>query len=148
MLRSERGQNVIETALVSVFVLIPLFAGMVDLGRAFFSYIQLTNAAREGARAASRLSCYNDNPAQRAVYAQWIRDFAIIEVDPAWLVVAGPLTIDIDSDPLPAAGCVDTGEPIEVRVSFLYETILPGTGDFTMSSSSTMSRVAPALAGP
>lgn len=42
--------------MVEFAILLPLFllviAGIVDLGRAFFTQIELTNAAREGARAA------------------------------------------------------------------------------------------------
>ena len=52
----ERGQAVLETALVSV-VLLLLFAGAVDVGRMFYHYINITNAAREGARAAVRQPC-------------------------------------------------------------------------------------------
>jgi Flp pilus assembly protein TadG len=48
---SERGAAVVEFA-----IMLPLFllviGGVVDFGRAFFTQIQLTNAAREGARAA------------------------------------------------------------------------------------------------
>lgn len=47
--RDERGQSLIEMTLV-VGVLLLLVAGTVDLGRAFHTYIVLTNAAREGAR--------------------------------------------------------------------------------------------------
>jgi Flp pilus assembly protein TadG len=54
MLRSERGQNLVELALVMFFVLVPLLAGVADLGRAFYSYIAITNGAREGARYGAR----------------------------------------------------------------------------------------------
>lgn len=49
----ERGANLVEFALV-LFVLALLMMGVVDFGRAFYSYITITNAAREGARRASR----------------------------------------------------------------------------------------------
>ena len=55
----ERGQAVLETALITV-VLLLLFAGAIDVGRMFYHYIAVTNAAREGARMASRLPCYPD----------------------------------------------------------------------------------------
>ncbi|MGB8382597.1 MAG: TadE family protein, partial [Dermatophilaceae bacterium] len=49
--RRERGAAAIEFALLlPVFLLV--IAGIVDFGRAFFTQIELTNAAREGARAA------------------------------------------------------------------------------------------------
>lgn len=49
----DRGANLIEMALVMVLLLIML-AGVVDVGRAFYTYIAITNAAREGARYGSR----------------------------------------------------------------------------------------------
>jgi len=45
----ERGANLVEFALVAMLLLL-LLAGVVDLGRAFHSYIVITNASREGAR--------------------------------------------------------------------------------------------------
>ena len=47
--RRERGQSLVETAVVFP-ILILLLAAIVDFGRAFDAYIVLTNAAREGAR--------------------------------------------------------------------------------------------------
>jgi Flp pilus assembly protein TadG len=48
----ESGQSLVETALV-VPILLLLLAAIIDFGRAFDTYIVLTNAAREGARFAS-----------------------------------------------------------------------------------------------
>jgi hypothetical protein len=45
---SERGQSMIELA-ISFIVLILLLAGITDLGRAFFTYSSLRDAAQEGA---------------------------------------------------------------------------------------------------
>jgi Flp pilus assembly protein TadG len=53
MLRSERGQSLVELALVLPLLLL-LFGGIVDLGRVFYTYIGLTNATREGARTGAR----------------------------------------------------------------------------------------------
>jgi len=47
--RRERGQSLVETAIVLPILLL-LVAAVVDFGRAFDAYIVLTNAAREGAR--------------------------------------------------------------------------------------------------
>lgn len=53
--RTVRGSDS-GAAMVEFAILLPVFlltiAGIVDFGRAFFTQIQLTNAAREGARAA------------------------------------------------------------------------------------------------
>jgi hypothetical protein len=45
----ERGQSLVETAIIFPLLLL-LLAAVVDFGRAFDAYIVLTNAAREGAR--------------------------------------------------------------------------------------------------
>ena len=50
LLRSERGQTMVETAIVLPVVVLMLVA-MVDAGRVFHSWIVVTNGAREGARA-------------------------------------------------------------------------------------------------
>ena len=44
----ESGQSLVEVA-ISMTVLLILLAGVVDLGRAFFTYITLRDAAQEGA---------------------------------------------------------------------------------------------------
>ena len=44
----DRGQGLVEFA-VGVIVLIILLMGMLDLGRAFFSYLSILDAAQEGA---------------------------------------------------------------------------------------------------
>jgi Flp pilus assembly protein TadG len=55
----ERGANLVEFALVLPLLLLML-VGVADLGRAFTTYIAITNAAREGARYASRWPNYRD----------------------------------------------------------------------------------------
>ena len=79
MKRSERGSNLVEFALV-LPLLVLILAGMADIGRAFNSYMVITNAAREGARAASRLSCYPTDAAQRAAYKARIEQIVRDEV--------------------------------------------------------------------
>ena len=50
--RQEKGQSLVEMAF-SIIVLLILLAGIVDLGRLFFTYIALRDAAQEGAIFAS-----------------------------------------------------------------------------------------------
>lgn len=50
--RSQRGQSLVEFALVVPVFLVLLFA-LVDFGRGFQAWIEVTNAAREGARVGS-----------------------------------------------------------------------------------------------
>lgn len=51
--RKWKGQSIVEVAL-SLPILALLLAGMMELGMLFFAYVQVVNASREGARAASR----------------------------------------------------------------------------------------------
>jgi Flp pilus assembly protein TadG len=64
---AERGQATLEFALVLPVLLTVLFA-IFELGTAFGDYIEVSAAARDGARAAS-VSRLQPNPAQRAVDA-------------------------------------------------------------------------------
>jgi Flp pilus assembly protein TadG len=48
----ERGQSLVEFSLILPVFLLLLFA-MVDYGRAYYSWLVVTNAAREGARASA-----------------------------------------------------------------------------------------------
>ena len=50
--RNDRGGSMVELALLLPLLLL-IFAGIGDLGRAFRDYIIITNVAREGARYAS-----------------------------------------------------------------------------------------------
>ncbi len=49
---TERGQSLVEFAMVLPLFLLLLFS-IVDFGRAFYTWLVVTNAAREGARAAA-----------------------------------------------------------------------------------------------
>jgi Flp pilus assembly protein TadG len=52
LLHNQRGQSMIEFALILPLMVL-IIVGIFDLGRAFFAYISITNAAREGARVAT-----------------------------------------------------------------------------------------------
>ena len=58
--RRERGANLIEFAL-SITLLLVILGGVVDVGRAFHSYVTITNAAREGARHGSKYPRDDEN---------------------------------------------------------------------------------------
>jgi Flp pilus assembly protein TadG len=47
-IKSERGQSLVELA-ISIFILVYLLAGAVEFGLAFFQFVQLRDAAQEGA---------------------------------------------------------------------------------------------------
>ena len=126
MLRSERGQSLVELALV-LPLLILLLAGIADLGRAFFSYIEITNAAQEGARAGSRLPCYTGNAVQRLAMKTSITNAAVAEAANSGVTLAAG-NITIIPDPV-SVGCPTptAHAPLRVRVDLTFNSILSGT---------------------
>lgn len=52
--KRESGSAIVETALVSILVLIPLLLGAIDFGRAFYVSIEVANAARTAVQYASQ----------------------------------------------------------------------------------------------
>lgn len=122
-LPEERGANLVEMALVTGLLLL-LLMGVADFGRAFNNYIIITNAAREGARYASR---YPHLPDQ--IRAATIREAA----DSGVTLAGGDITIvGLNAGP---------GSPIEVRVEYQFPTImggLIGLEDLTLRSRTQM----------
>jgi Flp pilus assembly protein TadG len=52
-IRRERGQSIVEFALVLAFVILPFTMVFIEASVMLYEYVALTNAAREGARAGS-----------------------------------------------------------------------------------------------
>ena len=99
--RHDRGANLVEMALVTVLLLL-LLAGIADLGRAFYTYIVIANASREGARYASRFP--ND--------ANGIRNVVIQEL-------SGTLQSDVREDEIDITSTdFQPGSPIQVTVHY------------------------------
>ncbi|NIN68293.1 MAG: pilus assembly protein, partial [Anaerolineae bacterium] len=48
LLRHERGQSLVEFS-ISMMVVLMLLSGVLDIGRAFYGYLALRDAAQEGA---------------------------------------------------------------------------------------------------
>ena len=51
--KEEAGQSLVEFALVTIFVILPLTMVFIEASVLLYKYVALTNAAREGARAGS-----------------------------------------------------------------------------------------------
>ncbi|HET7035261.1 MAG TPA: TadE/TadG family type IV pilus assembly protein [Thermomicrobiaceae bacterium] len=104
-----RGQSIVEFGLVLPMLLL-LMLGTLDLGRAFFDYIQMRNAAYEGARYASRFP--SDTTGAKAKVTQH--------------GVPSATTISITFDP---SNCCTVDETATVTVS-LTHTFTPITTSF------------------
>jgi Flp pilus assembly protein TadG len=52
-IEQEKGQSLVEFALVLIFVIVPFTLAFIETSILLYEYVSLTNAAREGARAGS-----------------------------------------------------------------------------------------------
>ncbi len=111
-----RGQGLVEFALVLPLLVLIIF-GVLDLGRAFYSLIAITNAAREGAR----YGAYHADD----MAVGWTGVVAAVRRE------AAGSGIDLSSSPINVA-CpdfnvdwwCDRGEPITVSVSYDFDLLL------------------------
>ena len=73
----ETGQSLVEVA-ISMTLILVLLAGLVDLGRAFFTYITLRDAAQEGASYAAVINTRLLNSSDIPNYCSNITDRVLI----------------------------------------------------------------------
>lgn len=100
----ERGQALVEFALILPVMLLMLFA-LVDFGRGFYTWLLVTNAAREGARVAATQKDYNT--VQTRIYD------SIGDLDPGKL----------DITPTNVQGV--RGEAVEIDLVYEFEFVTP-----------------------
>ncbi len=118
--KRERGQATVELA-ISLTLLLLILVGALDLGRAFFGYISIVNAAREGARVSAVLR----NPMQIVPAAK--REITGAGLDPNQLTVT--------------ATWGGNGRPVVVTATYPFQFIISGVLPFariTLSSTATM----------
>ena len=110
----ERGNSLVETALVLPSLLI-LFLGIVEVGFLLFSHVQVTNAAREGARYGS-LCRLNDNCDQltSVVKATVFGEAQFLNMTDA--ASGGNTTVVVQ--PASLTGVPAVGAPITVTVTY------------------------------
>lgn len=118
--RSERGQGLLEFALVLPILLI-VFLGILDLGRVYFEVIGLTSAAREGAR---YLTIHPDDVSNDFGMYYDTESFTIREAGYSGIVLTRaqitPSCVNADDDP----DFCDPGRPATVTVEHEFELVL------------------------
>jgi len=118
--KGERGQSLVEFALIVPLFLLLVFA-IVDFGMGFYSWITVTNAAREGAR-------FGVVGADSAAITDRVNDTAGS--------LSGPnLTITVDN--ATDQGGV-SGEELSVSVDYEYELITPVSSLLNMISGGSL----------
>ena len=129
---SEKGQNLVEMAIVLPFLLIIVF-GVIDLGRVFFASINLTNAAREGVR----FLTMHPNDVANPYTAFWGSKSAAIEEASFNHILLNGVDVSVD--------CIneddndeycDSGTPAEVVVTHDFDLIM----GWILSDSLTVTR--------
>lgn len=117
---TERGQALVEFTMVLPLLLVLLFA-LVDFGRAFYTWMLVTNAAREGARAAAVQAPQSE--VQARIYGSFCKSYPSgCSLNPA------PLTIDWSGANI--QGPRGSASVIKVQYSFQFVTPLGGILQF------------------
>lgn len=132
----QSGQSLVEMA-ITLTLLITLLAGLVDIGRAFFAWIAIRDAAQEGALYGSI------NPSDAAGVISRARETAASQVDLTQLTTPAPT--------ITGNACANTtgSNAITVNVIYNYNTITPflsaiiGTQVITVRASSTNTIISP-----
>jgi Flp pilus assembly protein TadG len=115
-IKSEHGQSLVELA-ISIVILIYLLAGAVEFGMVFFQYVQLRDAAQEGALYGSMHPTDTTGIQTRAKNAS-----------------SSP--IDLADDPTVTVDVVDTdgiyceGGSLQVTVSYPHQVFMPFMSQF------------------
>lgn len=133
----ERGQGLIEFALVALFVLLTMFA-IIDFARVFFGYATMANGVREGARYAV-VHPYDDAGIEDAARAMMVVLGESVDVQVSFPAQdqGGNLYFDQMGNPCTNA---DRGSrcPVLVTASSDFSVWTPIVPSFTMAASATM----------
>ena len=123
-MKDEKGQGLVEFAVGITFLLV-LLAGVLDLGRGYFSYIALQDAAQEGASYASIAPTDIDGIRER------VRATSSNPID---FVLFDDSQIDVQ---LPGGSC--TGNDVKVTVEIDFRLVAPffSGNSLTLSAEAT-----------
>lgn len=126
--RRRPGQALVEFALIAP-VLILIFAGVLDLGRVFFTYEAAINAAREAAR-----YC--------ALYYAQSPDLNVV-VEDEMGVASLPSGASVTASPTCDSSSLVQGQPVTVSVTLpvavpLFSGIVGGSGSVMITAAGTM----------
>lgn len=122
--KSERGQSLVELA-ISLVVLLFLLSGIVEFGLAFFQFVQLRDAAQEGALYGST------KPDDVAGIMDRIEGSSNTPIDLPTEIANGTVTVQIRINDVHAPGTSDydnracEGNAIKVRVSYTHNVFMP-----------------------
>lgn len=119
---SERGQSLVEFA-ISLVILIWLLTGAVEFGMAYFQFVQLRDAAQEGALYGSL------NPSDNTGIMSRIRQSSQspIDLSDSSIVPDSNITITL-------SGSACEGNGIEVEITYDHKVFMPFVSEITGST--------------
>ena len=135
--KAEHGQSMVEMALMLV-ILLTIMSLVLDMGRAYFSYIAIHNAAGEGALyAAINPRCPHSSPSPSGYDCSDPNnvDYRVKEESPSGLVDKTKINVTItyaDGTSAYSDANIHEGEPVTVTVTYgftmlgPYSPIVPG----------------------
>ncbi len=133
--KKQSGQSLVEMA-ITLTLLMTLLAGVVDIGRAFFAWVAIRDAAQEGALYGSI------NPSRSDLITDRARAAAASAVDLSQLTVSAPV--------FSGGQCAsaDGSNSIRVNITYRYNTITPFLSaiigsQITVGASSTNTIISP-----
>lgn len=133
--RNEKGQSLTEFALTLV-ILITLIAGIADLGRMFFAYIVIRDAAQEGAVYGS-IADKSDLTNFRSEVESRVKEAFTDPDDPSNTPIdISKLVVQTD---LIGATCAAPGSAIKVKVDYSVPVTMPFLGTIIGSQEMKMS---------
>jgi Flp pilus assembly protein TadG len=126
-MHKQRAQTVVEFALLTP-ILILLVLGILGVGRAFYTYVDLTSAARAGVRyAITRTDCDNTGSStDLAAKASITSTAKASQQDLSWPAVA---TITAD--------CPTDRRTVTIA-NYPFDTFTPGIGQLTLTATATL----------
>jgi Flp pilus assembly protein TadG len=116
IIKREKGQSLVEMAISLVLILV-LLVGTVELGMAFFQFIQLRDAAQEGALYASIA------PTDSAGIESRVRYASNSPID--LTVYTGANAVFVTIEYLGSGICEGTGNAIKVSVKYNHKIFMP-----------------------
>lgn len=132
--RTERGQSMAEFA-ISLVILLILLAGVVDLGRMFFAYIIIRDAAQEGAVYGS-IAPKDDLTALQNEVEERVKA-AFTDPEDASNVPIDLTKLNVQTDIL-GATCATPGSGVRVRVEYSVPVTMPFLGTILGSQNMPM----------
>ena len=139
----ERGNAMVETAIVLPLLLL-MMVGIFEVGRAYETWQVLTNAAREGARAAILPS--GDADTSEAIIRKYMTDGQLNNAASASVVVDRSATMTVNGTSMAATQVVVDYPFNFIMLQPVARLVVPGTNtgeDITMRATAMMRNEAP-----